>query len=244
MSTFGNIKTNIENTAIKLAKNPKFKRFIFEFNSLVLKNKDLCELYYIYDDLSTNKGLPSDIANDYINESIEYSQILMESQFENVDNLNMWINSWSKTKENRYSDIDNAIYNTGIKNLESILESKKNIKSVLIKENKTVNENVNTINVPLSSVYNIANKTVSKYLENVNESDKNVLKSILSLTTDELKNEMDSLKESVISKLKVTLNESKDDTYTSKIQTTINKVMESKNDHYNLYKLRTLNEGL
>ena len=109
---------------------------------------------------------------------------------------------------------------------------------------KTVNENVNTINVPLSSVYNIANKTVSKYLENVNESDKNILKSILSLTTDELKTEMNTLKESVISKLKVTLNESKDDTYTSKIQTTINKVMESKNDHYNLYKLRTLNEGL
>ena len=244
MSTFGNIKTSIENAAIELTKTPNFKRFIFEFNSLVLKNKDLCELYYIYDDLSTNKGIPSDIANDYINESIEYSQILMESQFENIDNLNIWINSWGKTKENRYSDIDNAIYNTGIRNLESILESKKNIKSVLIKENNTVNENVNTINVPLSSVYNIANKTVSKYLENVNESDKNILKSILSLTTDELKTEMNTLKESVISKLKVTLNESKDDTYTSKIQTTINKVMESKNDHYNLYKLRTLNEGL
>jgi hypothetical protein len=40
----------------------------------------------------------------------------------------------------------------------------------LIKENNTVNENVNTINVPLSSVYNIANKTVSKYLENERKS--------------------------------------------------------------------------
>ena len=71
MSTFGTIKTKIENTAVELAKNPSFKRFIFEFNAMVLKNKDLSELYYIYDDLSSNKGIPSDIANDYINESIE-----------------------------------------------------------------------------------------------------------------------------------------------------------------------------
>ena len=80
MNTFGTIKTKIENTAIELSKKSEFKRFIFEFKHLVLENKDLSELYYIYDDLSSNKGLPIDIANDYINESIEYSQILLESQ--------------------------------------------------------------------------------------------------------------------------------------------------------------------
>jgi hypothetical protein len=41
-----------------------------QFKKMVLENKDLSELYYIYDDLSTNKNLPSDIADDYINESI------------------------------------------------------------------------------------------------------------------------------------------------------------------------------
>ena len=44
MNTFGNIKTNIERVASELAKKPEFKRFIFEFNGLVLKNKDISEL--------------------------------------------------------------------------------------------------------------------------------------------------------------------------------------------------------
>jgi hypothetical protein len=121
MNTFGTIKTKIENTAIELAKKPEFKRFIFEFKHLVLENKDLSELYYIYDDLSSNKGLPNDIANDYINESIEYSQILLESQGNRLKDINVWINSWNKNTSNNYSDIDTAIYKTGIKNLENIL---------------------------------------------------------------------------------------------------------------------------
>ena len=170
MNTFGNIKTNIENTAIELAKDSKFKRFMFEFNTLVLKNKDLCELYHIYDDLSTNKGVSPDIVNDYINESIEYSQILLESQRKNITHLNNWISSWNKSNENKYSDIDNAIYNNGIRNLESILESKKNIKNVLIKEEKNINENTNILSsIPISSMVKIANESLKKYVKNINE---------------------------------------------------------------------------
>ena len=120
MNTFGTIKTKIENTAIELSKTPEFKRFIFEFKHLVLENKDLSELYYIYDELSSNKGIPEDIANDYINESIEYSQILLESQGNRLKDINVWINSWNKNTYNNYSDIDTAIYKTGIKNLENI----------------------------------------------------------------------------------------------------------------------------
>jgi hypothetical protein len=243
MSTFGNIKTSIENTAIELTKTPNFKRFIFEFNSLVLKNKDLCELYYIYDDLSTNKGIPSDIANDYINESIEYSQILMESQFKNIDNLNMWINSWGKTKENRYSDIDNAIYNTGIRNLESILESKKNIKNVLIKEEKNINENISS-NMPISSMVKIANESLKKYVNNINEEDKKELDKILSLNGEELKENFNSLKKLVLDNLKVSINESTNKELEVTINKTISKVMEAKCSHYDYYKLKKLSLGL
>jgi hypothetical protein len=34
---------------------------------LVLENKDISEIYFIYDDLNSNKGLDRDIADDYIN---------------------------------------------------------------------------------------------------------------------------------------------------------------------------------
>lgn len=242
MNTFGKIKTNIENTAVDLAKDSRFKRFMFEFNTLVLKNKDISELYNIYDDLSTNKGLSADIVNDYINESIEYSQILIESQQKNINHLNNWILSWNKTSSNNYSDIDNAIYNTSIRNLEIVLESKKNIKNTLLKESKK--ELKESANLPLTSMVKIANESLKKEFSNLNESDKKELNSILSLSLDDVKKEMTSLKENVIKNLKSNLNESKDLTLNETIENTIKKINESKVDHYNLYKLRKLNLGL
>jgi hypothetical protein len=244
MSTFGTIKTKIETTAIELAKKPSFKRFIFEFKQMVLENKDLSELYYIYDDLSSNKGIPSDIANDYINESIEYSQVLIEGQSKHLKNVNIWINSWNKETINNYSDIDVAIYNTGIRNLESILESKKNIKNIITQEEikKTVTENV--VNLPLSSMVKIANENLKKELGGLNENDKKELNDILSLNGEELKENFEKTKKLVLDNLKVSLNESTDKNLENTINKTINKVMESKCNHYDYYKLKKLSLGL
>ncbi len=190
MNTFGTIKTKIENTAIELSKKPSFKRFIFEFNEVFLKNKDLSELYYIYDDLSSNKGLPTDIANDYINESIEYSQILLESQSRRLKEINNWINSWNDESTNNYFDIDNAIYKTGIKNLENILESKKNIKNIITKEENRKDITESSF-LPISSMVKIANENLKKELGHLNENDKKELDQILSLNGEELKENFD-----------------------------------------------------
>jgi hypothetical protein len=243
MSTFGTIKTKIENTAVELAKNPSFKRFIFEFNAMVLKNKDLSELYYIYDDLSSNKGIPSDIANDYINESIEYSQILLESQGKNLNDLNAWINSWNKQSDNNYTDIDNAIYNKGIRNLENILESKKNIKNIITKE-EDKKQVVESVNMPISSMVKIANENLKKELGTLNESDKKELDQILSLNGEELKENFNNLKNLVLDNLKVSINESTDKELEGTINKTISKVMEAKCSHYDYYKLKKLSLGL
>lgn len=244
MSTFGTIKTKIENTATELAKEPSFKRFMFEFKHIVLENKDLSELYYIYDDLSSNKGLPNDIIDDYINESVEYSQILIESQSKKLNEVSLWINSWNKEDINNYSDIDNAIYKTGIKNLEIVLESKNKIKKTLISESNKLNESSHTSNLPISSMVKIANETLKNEFSSLNESDRNELNSILTLTLDDVKTEMVGLKENVIKGLKETLNKEKDSELVEAIESTIKKINESKDDYYNLYKLRKLNSGL
>lgn len=244
MSTFGTIKTKIENTAVDLAKKPEFKRFLFEFKHLVLENKDLAELYYIYDDLSSNRNIPTDIANDYINESIEYSQILIESQSKRLEDISNWIYSWDKDSTNNYIDIDNVLYNNGIRNLESILESKKNIKNIITQEEikKTVTENV--VNLPLSSMVKIANENLKKELSGLNENDKKELNDILSLNGEELKENFEKTKKLVLDNLKFSLNESTDKDLENTINKTINKVMESKCNHYDYYKLKKLSLGL
>jgi hypothetical protein len=244
MNTFGNIKSKIEKASVEMYGKPHFKTFMSQFKKMVLENKDLSELYYIYDDLSTNKNLPSDIADDYINESIEYAQILIENNDETISKTNNWINNIVKKNNNDYKDIDVMIYNNNIKNLESVLESKRKIKSTLTEGVKEVKKPTTNFNVPLTSMLKIANSTLNNHFATLSEQEKKELNSIVSLSSSEIKKEMDLLKKEAISKLKSNLNESKDVELNNAVNNTIKKIQESKYDHYNLYKLKNLNAGL
>jgi hypothetical protein len=242
MNTFGTIKTKIENASVELYGKPEFKKYIAQLKSMVLENKDLAELYYIYDDLSQKKGLSKDIATDYINESIEYSQILIENNEQTLMNVDKWVSSIVKESENNYRDLDITIYNKSIKNLETVLESKKRIINTIISEEKI--EIKESINLPLNTMLKVANERLNKELSNINEEEKRELIELSSLTESEIKTELDTLKENVISNLKVSLNESKENDLKETIENTIKKISESKYDKYNLYKLRKLNKGL
>jgi hypothetical protein len=244
MNTFGSIKTKLEEAASSLYGKPSFKVFMQSFKNLVLENKDISEIYFIYDDLNSNKGLDRDIADDYINESIEYCQILIESNSSKINKIDSWLNKFVKTSKNNYKNIDNTVYLNSIKDLEVVLESKKQIKKVLTENTKKEEVVTENYNLPISTMVSIANKKLSEEFSNLNESDKNELKQIVSLSSNDLKKEVNGLKEDIVSKLKNKINESSEKDLELTITETINKVMESKVDHYNLYKLRKLNEGL
>ena len=128
MNTFGAIKTKIEKASVDLYGKKNFKKFIKDFNSIILENKDISEIYYIYDELYASKGIDSSIVDDYINESIEYSQILIENNPKYINNISEWISSIVKENKNNYKDLDNIIYSKSIKDLESNLNSKKILK--------------------------------------------------------------------------------------------------------------------
>lgn len=243
MSTFGVIKTKLEEASVIAYKNNKFDNFIKGFKGLVLENKDLCELYYIYEDLYTNKGLDKDIADDYVNETIEYSKILIQENIDDINFIDQWLSkNIVNTENNNYKELDTLIYNDSIKNLESVLECKKQIKNTLIKESKKEIQK-DPINLPIETMV----KMYESNLKNNLTLDEGVIKEISeikSLSKSELENEIMELSESIISKLKPSLNESTDTELTEKIQSTINSVKNTKIDNYNLYKLRKLNDGL
>ena len=242
MNTFGTIKTKIEKASIGLYGKPEFKTYMSQLKTMVLENKDLSELYYIYDDLSKKKGLSNDIATDYINESIEYSQILIENNKGSLKNVDEWISSIVKKSVNNYKDIDVTIYNKSIKNLETVLESKKRIINTIISEDKL--EIKESINLPLKTMLRVANDRLNKELSNISESERKELIELSSLSDKAIKLEIDTLKENVISNLKTSLNESKENDLKDTIENTIKKISESKYDKYNLYQLRKLNQGL
>ena len=242
MNTFGTIKTKIEKASIGLYGKPEFKTYMSQLKTMVLENKDLSESYYIYDDLSKKKGLSNDIATDYINESIEYSQILIENNERSLKNVDEWISSIVKKSVNNYKDIDVTIYNKSIKNLETVLESKKRIINTIISEDKLKIKE--SINLPLKTMLRVANDRLNKELSNISESERKELIELSSLSDKSIKLEIDTLKENVISNLKTSLNESKENDLKDTIENTIKKISESKYDKYNLYQLRKLNQGL
>ena len=65
---FGVLKSKIEKVLTEsYADKKKFKNNMFLFNELVVKNKNINKIFYLYDELSTNKGLNEDIASEFIN---------------------------------------------------------------------------------------------------------------------------------------------------------------------------------
>jgi hypothetical protein len=242
MNTFGKIKTMLEEASVVSYKKNEFSKYMTVFKNMVLENKDICELYYIYDDLSTNKGLDRDIADDYINENVEYSKVLISENQKSINVLSKWLENIVESTSNNYSNIDTLIYNDSIKNLEKVLESKKQIKNVLIKESVKI-ENKETINMPLQTMVKMYESTLKNNVV-LNENEIKEISELKSLSKDDIEKEISELKESVISKLKVTLNESKDGDLNSTINDTISKISNTEVDHYNLYKLRKLNGDL
>ena len=124
--------------------------------------------------------------------------------------------------------------------MEEKINSKKNITETLKK--KTIPQN-NTINLPISTMVNVANKTIMNHIESLNESDKNELFKLLSKDRKETEKEFTVLKENVISKLN-TLSKSSDKETNEKINQTITKVKQDKFNLVSYIQLRNLNESL
>ena len=201
----------------------------------------MTEIFYIYDDLSSKKGLSKDIATDYVNESIEYCQILIENNKKSLSKLTEWVSKFNVNTPNNYKNIDTIIYNTSIRDLETVLESKKIILTNIISE-ESKKEIKESVNLPLSTMVKVAEENLKSELSNLSESEKKELVSIATLSKEELESEFNSLKESVISNLKGSLNESKEDEIKTMINQTITKISDSKCTQYDLYKLRKLHQ--
>jgi len=244
MNSFGQIKTKIEKVFSKGHYDKDFKKNIKEFKKYVLNQKPIAEAYFLYDELSSQKGLNENVVDDYISESFEHLKNIIDTNKKKIQDLSEWIDSiLEEGVNNNYEDIDKQIYTKNVvKNLESLIESKQRIRKNLM-TTKVVKEN-KSVNLPLSSMLKIATNTFNKEFENLNEEEKKEFKHLTSLKGKKLTEEINNVKNSVIEKLTKNLNESKESDLTEKIQATINKINESEETVSSLYKLQQLNKGL
>lgn len=225
---FGILKTKIEDCLVESYKKDTLKRDMFVFEELVLKNKHLSKIYFLYDELSKNKGLNESIVNDYINESIIlFENTINKINKNNLKELNQWVGHI--VCENRYSDIDN-LFSNNASTIEEKLKSKRtiieNLKKEPLKENKV-------IEVPLKSMVEVANKTIKSYVESLNESEKKQLNILLNTPDEKLNQKYNFLKEDVIEKLEILLSNNNENEVIQKINETIEKLNTEKYDKIN-----------
>ena len=239
MTKFGILKSKIENVLLESYKNDTFKDELKTFKKLVLENKNVSKIFYMYDELNSKKGLNESYSREYIHECITlYENAVNKILPSHLQKLNMWVKNVKSN--NSYENIDN-LFSTDVLTIESRIKSKnlitENLKKLPVIESKG-------IELPLSTMVSVANKTIKNYIDGLNESDKKEIIKLLSEDDKELTIKFDTLKENVVDKLKAMKNSSEDNSVKTRIDETLTKVVSEKYDKLTYFKLKSLNENL
>ena len=238
---FGILKSKIENVLLESYKKNTFKDELKTFKKLVIENKNVAKIFYLYDELSSPKGLNESYVNEFINESVKlYEKSISKITKSELKELNEWVKN--SIVENSYSKIDD-LFTSDVLTIESRIKSKKLISETLRKLPITTTT-TKSIELPLSTMVSVANKTIKNYIDGLNESDKKELINLLSEDDSTLTEKYNTLKENVVEKLNNMKESSDDNSVKSRIDETLSKVLSEKFDKLSYFKLKGLNENL
>lgn len=236
---FGELKSKIETYLTESYKSNKLKDSLFVFEQLVLKNKNISKIFFLYDELSDKKGLTESVANEFINESIvAYENLYNKIRPTAIRDLKSWVGHVKC--ENRYKEIDN-LFSSNILTLESKIKSKNLIKESLITKPQTQKE---TIKVPLKTMINVANKTVGNFISSLSEGERKELKKLLSESKDVIEEKYNNEKKIVLEKLNSKKIAEKESETIRTIDQVIEKLQKESFSEIAYFKLKNLNEGL
>ena len=236
---FGELKSKIEIYLSESYKKGTLKDNLFIFEELVLKNKNISRIFFLYDELSTKKGLQESIVNEFINESITaYENLTNKVNPYNLKEIKMWVGHIKC--ENKYKEIDN-LFSTDVLTLESKIKSKKIICEILKTKEQEKKE---IIKVPLKSMLNVANKTVGKFISSLKESEQKELKKILSTPKTQLIENYNDAKDLVLEKLNGKKDNENDSDTINTIDQVLLKIQKESFSELNYYHLKQLKESL
>jgi hypothetical protein len=238
----GVLKSRVEKLLSESYGKGTFKEEIKNFNRNVLSNKNISKLFFLYDELSTNKGYDQKLAEDFVFESITmFENIINKTDKRDLEKIKKWV--ISVNSHNQYTDIDNLFYNSvDVLHLENKVRSKKVIVEGLKKTQ--VNENKETILLPLSSMVKVANKSIEDFISNLNESEKKELNLLLNEDESVLVEQFQNLKDEAVVKLVVVLEGESDESVKNTINETIDNIKSKKFDRLEYFKLKNLVDNI
>ncbi len=238
MVKFGVIKSKIEKILVESYTDKTFKYELKNFKNNVLNNKNISQIYYLYDEIKSKKGLNDIHASEYINECIRiYENTINKIKPSEINKLRKWVSGVKSSNE--YEHIDN-LFSNDVLTIESKIKSKKIIRESLTKRAPIQKE---YLKLPISTMVSIANKTIQNYVESLNESEKKELMDFLSMDDKPLEEDFNKIKNEVITKLD-NLKEGSDSETLNRINETVERVTSEKYDKFSYFKLKKLKENL
>ena len=234
---FGIYKTAIEKKLVNSFVNENLTNDMKKFKKLVLGSAPTKTMFFIYDKLNENLGLDKESANMLIEEVIRETKdiVIPESHLQKL-------NSWLKKElgESNYSYIDQVL-NSGLKNIEEKIESKKTLIENLMKNKETIKESAK---LPLSSLTKVANSVANKYLSNLDESTRKEVVSLINEDSQILNNKFEEYKNEVINKLNTLIESETEQDTKIKIYETKEKIVSSKFSVDEFLKIKELNSQI
>jgi hypothetical protein len=238
----GILKSRVEKLLSESYSKGTFKEEIKNFNRNVLSNKNISKLFFLYDELSENKGYNQKLAEDFVFESITiFENILNKTDKKDIEKLRKWV--VGVNSHNQYSDIDNLFYGSSdVLQLENKVRSKSVILETLKKN--PINSDKEVINLPLSSMVKVANNTIEGFISELNESEKKELNSLLKEDEVKLNENFNFLKEEAIVKLVVILEQESEENVKNTISETIDNIKTKKFDRLEYFRLKNLVDNI
>jgi len=89
---FGELKSKIETYLTESYKKGTLKDNVFVFEQLVLKNKSISKIFFLYDELSDKKGMNESVATEFIHESVTaYENLVNKVTPKQVSEIKAWV---------------------------------------------------------------------------------------------------------------------------------------------------------
>ena len=226
MKGFSNYKQSLDSILENSFKQKKeFKKNLSVIMGALKYSKTLKEFFTLYNEIENKNYNNLKDGENFLNEATTHLKNKKADLLKVKPLLDKIITKRKKlveTKTNKiYENIDKIVFSNNIKNIDSVIESKKTLTESMVNRKSLVE--TKPIDPKILSM--VINKNYKKEYENsLTESQQNILKNTLLMSEDTLEKEFTNIKDIALSRINKLISESTDDTLSAKLVQTKDKI--------------------
>lgn len=226
MKGFSNYKQSLDSILENSFKQKKeFKKNLSVIMGALKYSKTLKEFFTLYNEIENKNYNNLKDGENFLNEATTHlknkkADLLKVKPL--LDNIITKRKKLVETKTNKiYENIDKIVFSNDIKNIDSVIESKKTLTESMVNRKSLVE--TKPIDPKILSM--VINKNYKKEYENsLTESQQNILKNTLLMSENTLEKEFTDIKDIALSRINELISESTDDTLSAKLVQTKDKI--------------------